>query len=408
MSDKYLDKPGISELWTATKKYVEDHSTPVAREIVVNAPIGAILPWSGSSDTVPSGWHICDGQDGTVDLRDKFILGAGSKHKQGEVGGDEEVTLTKQQLPAHQHLQRIDVASFTVLPFSSSTGTYEEQKGKDGMYLRKSSMVENGYMSVNSTYNGLGTFDTGNDQPHPNMPPYLTLYYIQKIGETPTDYVTEERAQEIVKEYGMPETDDTLSISEENVLGVTTPVNGVISQEDFDELPLEEQNKGLWIIPGDDGDMGGGLPSDGAEWADHNIYSTQEVRIGTWIDGKPLYRIVIETTIPSVARTTTTLATIPNCENIWNISGLWQYNTGQHQPLNAAHDTVGSELNFAYVFSYSRSQVRCTANGQCLGKKCWIAIEYTKTTDAIVSQPQIKMDLPQYGAASASDAQEVF
>lgn len=40
-------------------------------------PIGSIIMWSGTADTVPDGWHICDGEEGTIDLRDRFVLGGG-------------------------------------------------------------------------------------------------------------------------------------------------------------------------------------------------------------------------------------------------------------------------------------------------------------------------------------------
>ena len=41
-------------------------------------PTGVIVMWSGAVSTVPSGWALCNGQNGTPDLRDRFIVGAGS------------------------------------------------------------------------------------------------------------------------------------------------------------------------------------------------------------------------------------------------------------------------------------------------------------------------------------------
>lgn len=55
---------------------------------LINAPIGSIIAWSGSSETIPDGWHACDGEDGTLALQDKFILG-------GESDAPGEVLLTK-------------------------------------------------------------------------------------------------------------------------------------------------------------------------------------------------------------------------------------------------------------------------------------------------------------------------
>ena len=50
-------------------------------------PAGTITAWSGTLVDIPTGWVLCDGQNGTPDLRDRFILGAGSSeqpHAKGE------------------------------------------------------------------------------------------------------------------------------------------------------------------------------------------------------------------------------------------------------------------------------------------------------------------------------------
>lgn len=48
---------------------------------------GFICLWSGALVDIPSGWALCDGSNGTPDLRDKFIIGAGSTHAVGATGG---------------------------------------------------------------------------------------------------------------------------------------------------------------------------------------------------------------------------------------------------------------------------------------------------------------------------------
>lgn len=45
---------------------------------VAPVPAGAIMGWSGDSTDVPSGWFLCDGANGTPDLRGMFIIGAGT------------------------------------------------------------------------------------------------------------------------------------------------------------------------------------------------------------------------------------------------------------------------------------------------------------------------------------------
>jgi hypothetical protein len=70
-------------------------------------PKGIILMWSGSITTIPNGWALCDGTThngvSTPDLRNRFVLGAGStafaSTNVNDVGGSSSIT----QVPAHQH-----------------------------------------------------------------------------------------------------------------------------------------------------------------------------------------------------------------------------------------------------------------------------------------------------------------
>jgi hypothetical protein len=64
------------------------------------AYIGQINMFAGAQ-YIPSGWHICDGQNGTVDLRDKFIVASGGKFAAGTAGGG--FTITEAMLAAHTH-----------------------------------------------------------------------------------------------------------------------------------------------------------------------------------------------------------------------------------------------------------------------------------------------------------------
>ena len=50
-------------------------------------PSGVIVMWSGELDAIPSGWALCDGSNGTPDLRDRFVLGVGAPEYLGSTGG---------------------------------------------------------------------------------------------------------------------------------------------------------------------------------------------------------------------------------------------------------------------------------------------------------------------------------
>jgi hypothetical protein len=52
-----------------------------------SAAPGTIIMWSGTLATVPSGWALCDGTNGTPDLRDRFVRGASQSQDPGATGG---------------------------------------------------------------------------------------------------------------------------------------------------------------------------------------------------------------------------------------------------------------------------------------------------------------------------------
>lgn len=76
-------------------------------------PIGAIILWSGTVIALPVNWKICDGTNGTPDLRGKFIRGSDERVLIGGVaniptvtgttGGADKVTITGLQVPKHTH-----------------------------------------------------------------------------------------------------------------------------------------------------------------------------------------------------------------------------------------------------------------------------------------------------------------
>jgi len=66
-------------------------------------PAGLIAKWSGSVLNIPAGWALCNGTNGTPDLRNRFVVGAGSTYSVGATGGADSVTLTAAQMPTHNH-----------------------------------------------------------------------------------------------------------------------------------------------------------------------------------------------------------------------------------------------------------------------------------------------------------------
>jgi len=58
-------------------------------------PSGVILMWSGSVESIPAGWYLCNGSNGTPDLRARFVIAAGGSYSVGTTGDG--------SIPAHTH-----------------------------------------------------------------------------------------------------------------------------------------------------------------------------------------------------------------------------------------------------------------------------------------------------------------
>jgi hypothetical protein len=81
-------------------------------------PAGIILMWAGLLSAIPGGWVLCDGQNGTPDLRDKFVKGAAAGADPGATGGS--ATHTHADHPALSH------SGAAVADHASHTHTYTQ------------------------------------------------------------------------------------------------------------------------------------------------------------------------------------------------------------------------------------------------------------------------------------------
>lgn len=152
---------------------------------------GMIMPFSGSFDTdgypidsatniTRKDWHICDGTNGTPDLRGRFILGASDGHAVGSTGGEENHTLSTNEMPAHNHTGTTSWNG----NHSHSVNTMVDD-GKSFLYTTSGRGI-NAYGSATTSTSGnhthtFTTNNTGGGQAHNNMPPYYALSYIMKI-----------------------------------------------------------------------------------------------------------------------------------------------------------------------------------------------------------------------------------
>jgi microcystin-dependent protein len=170
-------------------------------------PVGLIAMWSGVS--VPSGWALCNGLNGTPNLSDRFIVAAGSTYPQNTTGG----SLTSSAGGGHTHTEasagghnHTGVTGGTALTTSqmpshthtwSGTSTSEDNNYTAGSnWLREGSTVNNAAFTVTTTATGEGathnhTIDTDGahshtinsvgDHTHTTTPPYYALAFIMKL-----------------------------------------------------------------------------------------------------------------------------------------------------------------------------------------------------------------------------------
>ena len=81
---------------------------------------GMIILWYGNTGNIPTGFVLCDGNNNTPDLRDRFVVGAGSAYSPNNTGGSSSTTLSTSQLPSHNH--SVSVSGTTGNPSPALTG----------------------------------------------------------------------------------------------------------------------------------------------------------------------------------------------------------------------------------------------------------------------------------------------
>lgn len=116
------------------------------------------------------------------------------------------------------------------------------------------------------------------------------------------------------------------------------------------------------------------------EFAPQNeVYSTNEVRIGTWIDGKPIYRKVFTFTTPSDG-TATNVANITDLhiDNLINDFFSIKYVGNITTSSNNSNAIMFIRLNYGGSNDFL---VMSILNSSYYSKDAFAIIEYTKTTD---------------------------
>lgn len=207
--------------------------TKLQNSIPAAFPSGGIIIWSGTANNIPSGWKLCDGTNGTPDLRSRFVIGASSTYAKGSIGGEATHKLTTSELPSHVHIEMAPVYETRDLNVNTNyctdptkflgvvnlakyvtRGTSAEnvvEKYAPVLHAKRSTSVDiqtntghtasgvgdpdqiamgpvgyrNGevytYGTKYKTAEPLYTQNTGGNVAHNNIPPYYALCYIMKV-----------------------------------------------------------------------------------------------------------------------------------------------------------------------------------------------------------------------------------
>lgn len=179
-------------------------------------PKGLISMWSGAISTIPPTWSLCDGTNGTPDLRNRFIVAAGANYTVGDIGGEGFVTLTIDQMPVHshgtggltigangQHSHSFSGTTTNDGAHTHNVGMGYSTGGDNSRYIQAAAQSQSSGDTPNpvrtagahthsfsgtTSLNGIHTHaitgdtaNTGNGNSHENRPPFYALAYIMKL-----------------------------------------------------------------------------------------------------------------------------------------------------------------------------------------------------------------------------------
>ena len=164
---------------TATTSNTQIATTAFVQAAIAAAnlvPSGTIVLWSGSVASIPTGWVLCNGSNSTPDLRNSFVVGAGSTYAVNATGGSADAivvshthTGTTSTTGTHNHT--VDggstISNVIAQRYSDNTGNINST----------GSQTTSSAGSHNHTFT---TDSSGSSGTNANLPPYYALAYIMK------------------------------------------------------------------------------------------------------------------------------------------------------------------------------------------------------------------------------------
>lgn len=144
----------------------------VTTAVTASFPTGGIIMWSGSIATIPAGWVLCNGTSGTPDLRNRFVVGAGSTYAVAATGGSADAIVV-----SHTHSVTDPTHSHWGWNGSVRTNTNTAGGSNDNSTSGGGAV---GFETLYASSTGISINTTGSSGTNANLPPYYALAYIMK------------------------------------------------------------------------------------------------------------------------------------------------------------------------------------------------------------------------------------
>lgn len=184
-----VNSPALTGTPTVPTATLGTNTTQIAScafAIANGVPSGCILLWSGSIATIPSGWVLCDGSNSTPDLRNRFVVGAGSTYAVAATGGSANATLvshshtysgtTGTNSVAHVHVPPPGFVAYVGATGTPGTGGGFANSNGDAANMSNTATQNSDHVH---SFSGT-TATTGDSATNANLPPYYALAYIMK------------------------------------------------------------------------------------------------------------------------------------------------------------------------------------------------------------------------------------
>lgn len=185
-----ISSPALLGVPTAPTATAGSNTTQLATTAFVSAALsstfsGIIAMWSGTIGTIPSGWYLCNGSNGTPDLRDKFIIGASA-----DSGGAAKTNITAAYtqtggskdaiVVSHTHTATVTDPGHSHVSSAiyQNTGTGNQTTNNNATY-NVAAITDVG-TSTSTTGISISNSTTGSSGTNANLPPYYALAFIMK------------------------------------------------------------------------------------------------------------------------------------------------------------------------------------------------------------------------------------